>query len=102
MSMEEKRQYETSVDAAVAFGKMIQNSFAVKDGDEDGGDANDEDDSEIQANAAPKYVAPSRDIHIGSFGVEPSIVAENEGGEDIGGRACGHHMLLHPHCRRPL
>lgn len=82
MSMEEKRQYETSVDAAVAFGKMIRKSFAVKDGDEDGDDANDEDESDIQANAAPKYVAPSHDIHIGSSGVEPSIVAENEGGEE--------------------
>jgi len=82
MSLEEKRQYETSVDAAVAFGKMIRKSFA-KDVGEDGDDTGegDEDDAENAANAAPRYVAPSHDID-GAGGVEPSVVAENEGGEE--------------------
>jgi len=95
MSLEEKRQYETSVDAAVAFGKMIRKSFG-KDGGE-GLDESDnidhDDDIDNQANTVPRYVAPSHDIGVGSSGVEPSSVAE-------GGRARSPHVLLHSHVRR--
>jgi len=73
MSLEEKRKYETSVDAAVAFGKMIRSNFQ-KDADDEASFAEDELD------AGPKYSAPSHDIDIGS--VEASTVAENEGGEE--------------------
>mmetsp|Transcript_16402 Transcript_16402/g.25381 ORF Transcript_16402/g.25381 Transcript_16402/m.25381 type:complete len:1158 (+) Transcript_16402:152-3625(+) len=75
MSLEEKRQYATSVDAAAYFGKMIRANFQ-KDLSEktDGGD---DDEAEF---AAPKYSKPSQGIDVESL--EACSVAENEGGEE--------------------
>ena len=75
LSLEEKRQYETSVDAAVAFGKMIRSNFQ---NNPDNKHAPREEDPELAT--APKYAAPSHDIDIGS--VEACTVSENEGGEE--------------------
>ncbi|KAL7548414.1 hypothetical protein ACHAWF_011705 [Thalassiosira exigua] len=77
MSAEEKREYQGSVDAAVAFGKMIRSTFQRDLEDEDF--TATEDDNADQAEA-PKYAAPSHETDIGS--VEASIVAENEGAEE--------------------
>ena len=78
MSLEEKRQYATSVDAAVAFGKMIRSTFqgGAEDG-EDGGKKDDQADEELDT---PRYQAPAHDIDLN--GVEACMVAENEGGEE--------------------
>ena len=75
MSLEEKRQYATSVDAAAYFVKMIRANFQ-KDLSEktDGGD---DDEAEF---AAPKYSKPSQGIDVESL--EACSVAENEGGEE--------------------
>ena len=75
VSLEERREYATSVDAAVAFGKMIRSTFG-KDAENEDVQAEEEDAEE---SSAPKYVAPSLDI---DGGLEASIVAENEGGEE--------------------
>jgi hypothetical protein len=72
MSLEEKRQYAASVDAAASFGKMIRSNFQ-KDLSE-----NNEEESELFE--APKYSAPSKEIDTGTL--EASTVAENEGGEE--------------------
>ena len=80
MSLEEKRQYATSVDAAVAFGKMIRSSFVVGNEDDEGGGVGNKAEQTDQEPTAPRYVAPSHDMDFG--GVEACIVAENEGGEE--------------------
>ena len=74
MTMEERRQNETSVDAAVAFGKMIRSTFQ-KDVEEE-----EEEEEEDVEGAAPRYAAPTHDVDIES--VEACNVAENEGGEE--------------------
>eukprot|EP00569_Conticribra_weissflogii_P015809 CAMPEP_0171411470 /NCGR_PEP_ID=MMETSP0880-20121228/30157_1 /TAXON_ID=67004 /ORGANISM="Thalassiosira weissflogii, Strain CCMP1336" /LENGTH=1269 /DNA_ID=CAMNT_0011928559 /DNA_START=137 /DNA_END=3946 /DNA_ORIENTATION=+ len=78
MSLEEKREYATSVDAAAAFGEMIRANFRRKF--DDPTIRTDADDTvEIDA---PKYSAPSAEI-LGDMGsVEACTVAENEGGEE--------------------
>lgn len=73
-SLEEKNV--TSVDAAIAFGKMVRSTFQREAEDDDG--ATEDDDTEQLS--APKYAAPSHDTDVGS--VEACIVAENEGGEE--------------------
>ena len=75
MSLEEKRQYATSVDAAAQFGKMIRKM--IREDDKDGDEPDEISEHET---AAPRYVAPSHDIDFG--GVESCILAENEGGEE--------------------
>jgi hypothetical protein len=79
MSLEEKRQYAASVDAAVAFGRMIRSTFQGGAEGDDGGDRAVEDEDPDRP-AAPRYAAPSHDINIGS--VEPCAVSENEGGDE--------------------
>jgi hypothetical protein len=73
MSLEERRQ--GSVDAAVAFGRMIRDII---------GDKTDNSimiDTEAEK-ATPKYSAPSQEV-LGDMGcVEASTVAENHGGEE--------------------
>lgn len=75
-SREDTRELTTSVDAAVAFGKMIRSTLG-RDNDEDEKQVEDEYEDEL---STPKYSAPSHDADIGS--VEACIVAENEGGEE--------------------
>lgn len=72
MSLEEKRQYAASVDAAAYFGKMIRSNFQKE--------VNESPHDEETVCAAPKYSAPSQGIDIGSL--EACTVAENEGGEE--------------------
>lgn len=74
MSLEERRQ--GSVDAAVAFGRMIRDIIGDKTED-----VSTMMDSEASA-TAPKYSAPSQEV-LGDMGcVEASTVAENHGGEE--------------------
>ena len=75
LSLHERRQ--ESVDAAVAFGKMIRDSL-MKDGDDDDPTVAEE---KLEL-AVPKYSAPSAEI-LGDIGcVEACTVAENHGGEE--------------------
>jgi len=73
MSLEEKRQYAASVDAAAFFGKMVRSNFQKEMNEST-------HDEETTVCAAPKYSAPSQGIDIGSL--EACTVAENEGGEE--------------------
>jgi len=77
LTLEEKRDYATSVDAAVAFGRMIRSNFQGGGEDADGATEATPPDNEL---ATPKYAAPFHDIKIGS--VEACIVSDNEGGEE--------------------
>ena len=72
MSVEEKRQYAASVDAAAYFGKMIRSNFQ-----KDMNESNHDEETEF---TTPKYSAPSQEIDIVSL--EACTVAENEGGEE--------------------
>lgn len=72
MSLEEKRQYAASVDAAAYFGKMIRANFQKE--------LNDNNDDEITEFTAPKYSKPSQGVD--SESLEACAVAENEGGEE--------------------
>jgi hypothetical protein len=73
MSLEERRQ--GSVDAAVAFGRMIRDIIGDKTEDI----STMEPEPEL---AAPKYSAPSQEV-LGDMGcVEACTVAENHGGEE--------------------
>ena len=77
MSLEEKREYATSVDAAAAFGEMIRANFRRKSDMLQS--PTDDEEREIDA---PKYSAPSAEI-LGDIGsLEACTVAENEGGEE--------------------
>lgn len=78
-SLEEKREYASSVDAAVAFGKMIRSTFQGGGEDEESGVVTEQDD-ETQQLSAPKYTAPTHEDDVG--GVDPSTAAENGGGEE--------------------
>lgn len=73
MSLEEKRQYASSIDAAAYFGQMIRANFAKEMNESNSQDEETEVD-------APKYSAPSKEVNTGSL--EPCTVAENEGGEE--------------------
>lgn len=72
MSLAEKRQYATSVDAAAYFGKMIRSNFQ-----KEMSERNDDEETEF---TAPKYSKPSQGTDNDSL--EASTVAENEGGEE--------------------
>jgi hypothetical protein len=75
LSLEERRQ--GSVDAAIAFGKMIRD--IMKDDDKRDECTVVEDDKKV---ASPKYSAPSQEM-LGDIGcVEACTVAENHGGEE--------------------
>lgn len=74
MSLEEKRQYASSIDAAAYFGQMIRANFA-----KEMNESNRSQDEETEVDA-PKYSAPSKEVNTGSL--EPCTVAENEGGEE--------------------
>ena len=77
MSLEEKREYAGSVDAAVAFGRMIRSTFQGEVEKNEGGGTNEDEASEQML--APRYAAPSHD-NIGS--IDPCAVSENEGGDE--------------------
>lgn len=92
MSLLERREYASSVDAAAAFGKLIRSSFFV-DADS-GGNNNDalEDDEDgrkkdqrrrqVLSPTLPLYSSTSNnDNDISSF-VASSLVSENEHGEE--------------------
>ena len=72
MSLAEKRQYATSVDAAAYFGKMIRSNFQ-----KEMSERNDDEETEF---TAPKYSKPSQGTDNDSL--EACTVAENEGGEE--------------------
>lgn len=72
MSLEEKRQYATSVDAAAYFGKMIRDNLR-----KDMSESNDDEEAEF---ATSKYSKPSQGVDTESL--EPCTVAENEGSEE--------------------
>lgn len=75
LSLEERRQ--GSVDAAIAFGKMIRD--IMKDDDKRDERSVVQDDEKV---ASPKYSAPSQEM-LGDIGcVEACTVAENHGGEE--------------------
>eukprot|EP00804_Cyclotella_cryptica_P019971 CCRYP_007890-RA/>CCRYP_007890-RA protein AED:0.06 eAED:0.06 QI:175/0.87/0.77/1/1/1/9/101/1035 len=79
LSLAERRQ--GSVDAAVAFGKMIRDSLESQLKDDDKRDESSavEDDAKL---VSPKYSAPSQEM-LGDIGcVEACTVAENHGGEE--------------------
>lgn len=79
MSLEEKRQYATSLDAAVAFGKMIRSNCSKESGEQLNGYKSTTQEEEF---VAPKYSSPSLEI-LGDIGsIEACTVAENEGGEE--------------------
>ena len=83
MTLEEKRQYATSVDAAVAFGRMIRSTFhGLSDELSDGKGTSGPDGVEgVSVDDRPRYVAPSsHDVDVGS--VEPWTASENEGGDE--------------------
>lgn len=72
MSLAEKRQYATSVDAAAYFGKMIRSNFQ-----KEMPESNNDEETEF---SAPKYSKPSQGTD--SDSLEACAVAENEGGEE--------------------
>ena len=74
MSLEEKRQYATSVDAAVAFGRMIRSNF--KAGLEDAS----EHTTSASLDEVLRYAKPVHDVNIGT--IEACTVSENEGGDE--------------------
>ena len=78
MSLEEKREYAGSVDAAVAFGRMIRSTFQGEVEKNEGGGTNVIAAASEQK-LAPRYAAPSHD-NIGS--IDPCAVSENEGGDE--------------------
>jgi len=78
VSLEERRQYTNSVDAAVAFGRMMRSNFGGGLDESDGGgndDLTEADDFE----AGLRYSGAARD---GVGVAEASNVSENEGGEE--------------------
>ena len=79
MSLEEKRQYATSVDAAVAFGRMIRSNFkaGLEDASEHTMSASLEDKNVM---SVPRYAKPVHDVNIGT--IEACTVSENEGGDE--------------------
>ncbi|EED92730.1 predicted protein [Thalassiosira pseudonana CCMP1335] len=64
MSLEEKRQYATSLDAAVAFGKMIRSNCSKESGEQLNGYKSTTQEEEF---VAPKYSSPSLEI-LGDIG----------------------------------
>ncbi|KAL9189789.1 hypothetical protein ACHAXT_009464, partial [Thalassiosira profunda] len=74
---EERRHGNEAVDAAVMFGRMIRATLG-READDD--DTATQDDIDATHRSAPKYAAPVQDVDIGSL--EPSLAAENEGGEE--------------------
>jgi hypothetical protein len=80
MSLEEKRQYATSVDAAIAFGKMIRSTLK---GEENEGAMIGNDDNGVfddQPKSFPRYIKPSHSINIGT--VKACAASENEGRDE--------------------
>ena len=79
MSLEEKRQYATSVDAAVAFGRMIRSNFkAGLEGASEHTTSVSLEDKNVTS--VPRYAKPVHDVNIGT--IEACTVSENEGGDE--------------------
>ena len=77
VSLEERRQYTNSVDAAVAFGRMMRNNFGGGLDESDGG--KDDDLTEADDFEAGLRYSAARD---GMGVAEAWNVSENEGGEE--------------------
>jgi hypothetical protein len=76
MTLLERREYASSVDAAAAFGKLIRSSFFV-----DNVDSLEDENDERRQSDTPMYSATSQDEYSENF-VASSLVSEFEYGEE--------------------